>query len=576
MGKGFDLSQYIQPGKLNVSESNTNRREVVMIPARKVFANDMNFYDVSNVSDLIDSILIHGLLEPVVVRPSGDGEGYIIISGHRRHKAWMTILDDNLSDNPEHFLEIPCFVTDPKDELIEELMLIQANSATRVLTSAEISKQVERAEDLIYRLKEQGFEFPGRMRDHVAALCNVSATKLAKLKVIREGLCPEYAGQFEEGALSEQAAYALARLPVEFQQRAFKIEPFMGGSGAEMLLRRYNDGWRWEPNQSCPDGSTCKRGDAFLRHDLYCYVGEQCGGNKCCLKCHHGNSTYGACDRACSKLQAKRKAKRDQEREAEAKATAKKQSKLQTEVRASCERIAKAADAAGLADDVVLPISRYGAHNLATIRKYANGDFEGVHLYSNDFAPDEIRDYPKCCEILNCSADYLAGLTDELHPTGACEAELLEEPDVLEEPDAEDEALKVRWEGRGVTPPIGSLILTCNLTNEGYIFRAAEWSGSEFHAPGKPKKVLTGLQFTRWLKVPLFDEECEYESTSLKLQNGLPTASGVYAAKFECEGFVMKKLAYYYSLTGKFYFDKSYGTSIEAECIGWIRLPEDF
>lgn len=485
MGKGFDLSQYIQPGKLNVSESNTNRREVVMIPARKVFANDMNFYDVSNIDDLVNSILIHGLLEPVVVRPSGDGEGYIIISGHRRHKAWMTILDDNLSDNPERFLEIPCFVTDPKDELIEELMLIQANSATRVLTSAEVAKQAERVEELVYQLKEQGYEFPGRMRDYVASMCNVSATKIAKLKVIREGLCQEYLSQFNSNLITEQAAYSIARLPKEFQQRLYKVDPTISGCNASYIVSAYFDkGWRWEPQQSCPDGSACKRGDAFLRHDINCLASERCGGNKCCLECAHGKSQYYACDRACSKLQAIRKKDRDEKKEAEEKANAAKQSRLQREIMSSCARLARAADAAELPDDFTIKIS-YSQYPLGTIRSYAKGEFGSAHLYGNNFAPNEIRNYPELCKALNCSADYLAGLTDNLLPA----------PAVADAP-----------------------------------------------------KILTGR----------------------------PAASGLFAAKFECEGFVMKKLAYYYSATGKFYFDKSYGNSIEAECIGWIRLPEDF
>lgn len=42
--------------------------------------------------------------------------------------------------------------------------------------------------DKINELKEEGVEFPGRMRDHVAEACKVSKSKIARLKVIREGL----------------------------------------------------------------------------------------------------------------------------------------------------------------------------------------------------------------------------------------------------------------------------------------------------------------------------------------------------------------------------------------------------
>ena len=38
----------------------------------------------------------------------------------------------------------------------------------------------------------------------------------------------------------------------------------------------------------------------------------------------------------------------------------------------------------------------------------------------------------------------------------------------------------------------------------------------------------------------------------------------------------MRKLVWYDNCLKKFYFDSSHGRSIEAECIGWIRLPGDF
>ena len=153
----FNLADYIKPPE---GAAKPAERRLQMIPTRKIFANDKNFYDTSKVDDLIDSILMQGLLDPLTVRPSGDGEGYIIISGQRRHRALMTILDDHLAEDTKPFETTPCFVREPGDDLMEELMLIQANSATRVLTSAETSKQVDRVRDLLYGLKSQGYEFP--------------------------------------------------------------------------------------------------------------------------------------------------------------------------------------------------------------------------------------------------------------------------------------------------------------------------------------------------------------------------------------------------------------------------------
>ena len=94
-----------------------------------------------------------------------------------------------------------------------------AQTNTRRMSSADISKQAERVEALLYQLKEEGVEFPGRMRDHVAEACKVSKSKLSRLKVIREKLAPDiYAGYYERGKLPEDTAYTLAKLPVGVQR----------------------------------------------------------------------------------------------------------------------------------------------------------------------------------------------------------------------------------------------------------------------------------------------------------------------------------------------------------------------
>lgn len=217
----FNLADYIQPP---TGSAKPAERKLQMIPTRKIFANDKNFYDTSKVDDLIDSILMQGLLDPLTVRPSGDGEGYIIISGHRRHRALMTILDDHLVEDTKPFEMTPCFVREPGDELMEELMLIQANSATRVLTSAETSKQVDRVRDLLYGLKSQGYEFPGRMRDYVASACNISASKIARLDTIKTKLIPQIKQYYDDGRMPESVAYEIAKCSADDQQLIAKVK----------------------------------------------------------------------------------------------------------------------------------------------------------------------------------------------------------------------------------------------------------------------------------------------------------------------------------------------------------------
>ena len=95
----------------------------------------------------------------------------------------------------DRWANIPCIVE--RDEVspeLRELRLIMGNRDTRKLSPAEVSKQAQRVELLLYQLKEQGYEFPGRMRDQVGAACQVSAPKLARLKVVPGAPDPDLFG----------------------------------------------------------------------------------------------------------------------------------------------------------------------------------------------------------------------------------------------------------------------------------------------------------------------------------------------------------------------------------------------
>ncbi|MEG0941958.1 MAG: ParB N-terminal domain-containing protein, partial [Oscillospiraceae bacterium] len=157
----------------------------------------------SNLKPLADSILMDGLQQPIIVTASpDDAEKVMILSGHRRYAAIKMLVEDETEPRTELRL-VPCIRKTYESSAMAELQLILANSTTRVLTSPEISKQAERTEALLYKLKEEGYSFPGRMRDQVAEACNVSASKLARLKMIRENLCSEAIIAFESGELCE-------------------------------------------------------------------------------------------------------------------------------------------------------------------------------------------------------------------------------------------------------------------------------------------------------------------------------------------------------------------------------------
>lgn len=415
MAGNFDLAAAISG---IVSTSDTNAPEVRMIPIADIIPNPKNFYkvDMEALKPLMDSIAMDGLhhYPLVMTHPKQEGK-WQLIDGERRYTACR-----ELAKEDEKFSVIPCTVKEYGSTALAELQLILSNSTNRVLSPAEISRQAEETEMLFYQLKEEGYEFPGRMRDLVAAACNVSATKLARLKVIREKLHADYQYLFEKNKLPEQTAYALARLPEEFQERIVKImgSNVPSGDAAEKILKLYEDGWRWDAAElKCPDGQTCGGGDRFLRHDLTAQSWEvKCGGNKCCLNC----GSY--CDRMCSKAKAARKEKKA---ELEAKSTAASLERAkphQLKTMENANRLLKAIDAARLSDTSSVPWSSWGDGSrlsVENIRKMADADFEGMPiLYRPLLEPEQLEKPLEACKVLKCSADYLLGLTEELHGGG--------------------------------------------------------------------------------------------------------------------------------------------------------------
>ena len=70
----------------------------------------------------------------------------------------------------------------------------------------------------------------------------MSAPKLARLKVVREHLIPIYLEHFDRNELSEQTAYALARMETALQERLANMSPNLPtGSRAEELLGQLSD-----------------------------------------------------------------------------------------------------------------------------------------------------------------------------------------------------------------------------------------------------------------------------------------------------------------------------------------------
>lgn len=120
----------------------------------------------------------------------------------------------------------------------------------------------------------------------------------------------------------------------------------------------------------------------------------------------------------CAKASAKRKdVKAAEDEKAEIKRRSR-QDEVKAQMKESATRYLKAAEAAGLSDDVKIKFGYYehSCPSVALIREYAAGDFGDRFFYKNDLDTNEIINMRETAKQLQCSADYLCGLTDELNP----------------------------------------------------------------------------------------------------------------------------------------------------------------
>ncbi len=146
---------------LNDKIKNTNYEvtsSVQLIPIEEIIVNDNNFYNISEIDVLKNSIEVSGLLHPLVINTNK-----IIISGHRRFKAMQEL----------NFSEIPCIIIQFESEIDEKVALINANSQ-RKKTDDEMTTEALTLKKYYEQKKQVDPNFKGKVMEYVAVDLGVS------------------------------------------------------------------------------------------------------------------------------------------------------------------------------------------------------------------------------------------------------------------------------------------------------------------------------------------------------------------------------------------------------------------
>ncbi|WP_195940923.1 ParB/RepB/Spo0J family partition protein [Romboutsia sp. 1001713B170131_170501_G6] len=215
MAKRFSISESMLNGisknteKVSTIEAKENFK-LEYIDIDKIVRNKKNFYEISNIEDLVEDISINGLNHNLVVRPIGN-EQYELISGERRYTA----LKELISKGNEKFRKVPCKTLELND-LDSEIVLIQANAQSRELSESDKLKQVQRLTEL-YNMKKKKGEKIGKVRDIISKDTGLSPTQVGRYTTINKSLIPELKSVLEQGNLTIANASEFAVLSEENQ-----------------------------------------------------------------------------------------------------------------------------------------------------------------------------------------------------------------------------------------------------------------------------------------------------------------------------------------------------------------------
>lgn len=211
----FDITAAIH-GPAEAAQPQAER--IRLIPLDAIKGNDKNFYEISGIRNLAESISIVGLLDPVRVVAAED-RSYRLVSGHRRLAAYQLLRDES---HGMEFDKIPAIIMSKLDTLDEEFALLTANATARELSYADKLQQEKAMRETLLAMKTQGRQLPTGLSQYIADSMGVSRNEVSRMHTVNENLVPEAMEKVTSGDLNASEAYQLARQPEAEQKETVR------------------------------------------------------------------------------------------------------------------------------------------------------------------------------------------------------------------------------------------------------------------------------------------------------------------------------------------------------------------
>lgn len=216
------------------------------IPVAEIVSSPFNprkTFSEAALLELMDSIIEHGLLQPVLVRPKGkkvdfrDGhwvgvEAWEIIAGERRYRA----------ARKAKLASIPCIIRPMSDADVKAVQLVENDQRADVLPSEQAVAYKALADEI-----------------GVEATAKRAGKPLSAVRdIIRLGSLPKWClDAVDDGSFSRSAAAIVARVPGDESRLQAAIEAVTGGSTPGVTAKGFNAAKFVKERTDSPHANAC-------------------------------------------------------------------------------------------------------------------------------------------------------------------------------------------------------------------------------------------------------------------------------------------------------------------------------
>lgn len=177
-GLGRGLSALMADVRADPALSDASRRPDLMLPIERLTANPnqpRRNFDPADLEDLANSIREKGIIQPLIVRPMGEGT-YQIVAGERRWRAAQMV----------QMHQVPVLVRDLDDSEVIETAIIE-NIQRADLNAVEEAIGYRQLMDRFGHTQEKLSQALGKSRSHIANLLRLLTLPEDVQAMIRDG-----------------------------------------------------------------------------------------------------------------------------------------------------------------------------------------------------------------------------------------------------------------------------------------------------------------------------------------------------------------------------------------------------